>query len=45
MMKSKADDEDYWNNSMFSAFPFDEEEEGSRVSCCSLLDSSWSRKE
>lgn len=31
MMKSRADDEDYWNNSKFKAFTFDDEEEVSRV--------------
>lgn len=32
MMKSKPDDEDYWNYSMFNAFTFDDEDEVSRVS-------------
>lgn len=31
MTKSKPDDEDYWNNSKFNAFTFDDEDEVSRV--------------
>lgn len=32
MMKSKADEEDYWNSSKFKAFTFDDEDdEFSRV--------------
>uniref|UniRef100_H3CGT3 Spermatogenesis-defective protein 39 homolog n=1 Tax=Tetraodon nigroviridis TaxID=99883 RepID=H3CGT3_TETNG len=30
MMKSRPDDEDYWNNSKFKAFTFDDEDEVSR---------------
>lgn len=50
MTKSKPDDEDYWNNSKFNAFTFDDEDEVSRVRdlnrfrCWSVLDSRMSKK-